>query len=178
MKQAMMTGALMITFVCGGLAADALHLRAQSSDQQILPALLAEVRGLRAAMEQMASAGPRIQLTFGRLQLQEQRISNLLRRLDPIREKLAEARKAQAEHDRQGQGYAAEATKAATGSHEREQLESVSAREQRLAGESAAEVQRLIGEESSLSAEIATEQARWTDINQRLEELDRALARR
>ena len=35
----------------------------------VLPALLDEVRGLRAAMEQMASAGPRIQLFTSRLQL-------------------------------------------------------------------------------------------------------------
>ena len=40
-----------------------------------LAALMVEVRGLRAAMEQMASAGPRVQLGLGRVQLQEQRIA-------------------------------------------------------------------------------------------------------
>src|SRR4051795_1831311 len=48
----------------------------------VLPALLVEVRGLRAAMEQMAAAGPRVQLALGRVQLQEQRINTLIRRLD------------------------------------------------------------------------------------------------
>ena len=57
----------------------------------VLPALLVEVRGLRAAMEQMAAAGPRVQLALGRVQLQEQRINNLIRRLDEVRVTLAAA---------------------------------------------------------------------------------------
>lgn len=48
----------------------------------VLTQLLTEVRGLRAAMEHMASSGPRVQLALGRLQLQEQRIDSTLRRLE------------------------------------------------------------------------------------------------
>ena len=61
--------------------------RAQSAPEQpdVLPALLSEVRGLRAAMEQMAVAGPRVQLALGRLQLQEQRINTLGRRLETVK---------------------------------------------------------------------------------------------
>ena len=51
-----------------------IHLpAAQGATRQVqpqeedLPALLVEVRGLRAAMEQMASAGPRVQLALGRV---------------------------------------------------------------------------------------------------------------
>src|SRR5688500_4851523 len=62
----------------------------------VLNALLAEVRGLRAAMEQMASAGPRVQLLASRLQLQETRINNMIRRLDEVRDRTAAARR---EHD-------------------------------------------------------------------------------
>jgi len=40
-----------------------------------------------------------------------------------------------------------------------------------------AEVQRLQTEESQAASQVASEQARWVEINQRLEELDRALAR-
>jgi hypothetical protein len=40
-------------------------------------ALLREVDGLRVAMEQKASAGPRVQLAIKRLQLQEQRVNNM-----------------------------------------------------------------------------------------------------
>ncbi len=56
--------------------------------EDVLPALLAEVRGLRAAMEQMASAGPRVQLFASRLQLQEARITNMIRRLDTVRDRM------------------------------------------------------------------------------------------
>src|SRR6476620_8025358 len=63
--------------------------QAPQAGPDVLPALLEEVRGLRAAMEQMASAGPRIQLFTSRLQLQETRISNMLRRLDGVRDSLA-----------------------------------------------------------------------------------------
>jgi peptidoglycan hydrolase CwlO-like protein len=41
-----------------------------------------------------------------------------------------------------------------------------------------AEIQRLQTEESEATAQVSSEQARWAEINQRLEELDRALARR
>jgi chromosome segregation ATPase len=41
-----------------------------------------------------------------------------------------------------------------------------------------AEIQRLQMEESEAAAQVSSEQARWADINQRLEELDRALRRR
>jgi hypothetical protein len=39
-----------------------------------------------------------------------------------------------------------------------------------------ADVQRLIAEEAEASAALATEQTRWADINQRLEEMERTLA--
>ena len=41
-----------------------------------------------------------------------------------------------------------------------------------------AEVQRLFAEETIVIQELAAEQNRWTDFNRRLEELERALARR
>ena len=68
--------------------------------QDVLPALLAEVKGLRAAMEQMAGAGPRVQLSVGRLQLQEGRIAGMIRRLDTVRDTLASARDASSKASR------------------------------------------------------------------------------
>jgi DNA helicase-2/ATP-dependent DNA helicase PcrA len=40
------------------------------------------------------------------------------------------------------------------------------------------EIQRLQTEEAAAASQVASEQARWAEINQRLEELDRALTRR
>ncbi len=45
---------------------------------------------------------------------------------------------------------------------------------QQLASRSA-ELQRVAAEEAAYATEVTTEQARWTEINQRLEELERAL---
>lgn len=60
-----------------------------AQDQNVLAALLVEVRGLRAAMERMASAGPRVQLALGRLQLQAQRVNTLIRRHDDVKARIA-----------------------------------------------------------------------------------------
>ena len=49
-------------------------------------ALLTEVRGLRNDLNQAASASIRTQLLVARLQLQEQRVNNMIRRADTLRE--------------------------------------------------------------------------------------------
>ena len=67
--------------------------RATATPPDVLAALLIEVRGLRAAMEQMASAGPRVQLALGRLQLQEQRVNAVVRRLEDAKTNLVQSQK-------------------------------------------------------------------------------------
>jgi chromosome segregation ATPase len=152
--------------------------RAQSpaAPPDVLPALLTEVRGLRAAMEQMASAGPRVQLTLGRLQLQEQRIQNLVRRLESVRASLSGP---QRDHDRLTERIKdlTEELPALNDTVRRQhEMEIVMIKKEiaRLGSE----VQRLLNEEAFLNQEITNEQARWTDFNQRLEELERSLVRR
>jgi chromosome segregation ATPase len=152
----------------------------RAADQDVLPALLVEVRGLRAAMEQMASAGPQVQLALGRLQLQEQRVNNLLRRMETVQNELAKALR-ESDNTRQEFTHTENALKSGSsrfGPEEREQLENAlpglkAAYERMLAN-----VQRLQAEESGLVQELATEQGRWTEINQRMEELERALTRK
>jgi chromosome segregation ATPase len=152
---------------------------ARATDQDVLPALLIEVRGLRAAMEQMASAGPRVQLALGRLQLQEQRVNNLLRRMESVQNELAGALQ---ESDRAGQEFTRIENILKSGAappEERQQLETVLLPQLKAAqGQALAKVQRLQTEESGLNQELATEQGRWTEINQRMEELERALTRK
>jgi hypothetical protein len=157
---------------------------AAPQERDILPALLTEVRGLRVAMEQMAAAGPRVQLAFGRLQLQEQRVNNGLRRLEAVRASLANAQREETEWRRRISSFEEEtrSTVIATGAAARLQQEVQIQREQELQMMKqrhpllVAEVQRLQVEESGIAQEIATEQMRWTDINQKLEELERSLS--
>lgn len=147
--------------------------------QDVLPDLLAEVRGLRAAMEQMASAGPRVQLALGRLQLQEQRVNNLLRRIETVRTSLAAAQR-QDEGTRQEVASIEETLKSGVVPEGR----SRAVLEEQLVGlkmssaRTATDVQRLQVEESGSVQELAMEQGRWTDINQRMEELERALTKK
>jgi chromosome segregation ATPase len=154
---------------------------AQTRD--VLPDLLAEVKGLRAALEQMASAGPRIQLFASRLQLQETRINNLLRRLDTVRDRIAEAQRemarlqteeklleaAIAEHKASTKPEEQEAATMATQSIEGVRSKIASAK---------AIIDRHTTEEAQLAQELTVEQGRWIEINQRLDELEKALGKR
>lgn len=144
--------------------------------QDVLPALLAEVRGLRAAIEQMASVGARVQLAMGRLQLQEQRINGSIRRLDEIRAAIpgAEAIADLKRGEIRGIEFQLKETEPA----DRDRAEEMLKQARGVAAARAADVLRLQGEEASLVQLIATEQARWTEINERMEELERALMRR
>ena len=149
----------------------------QQPNQDTLGALLVEVRGLRSAIEQMASVGPSIQLAMGRRQLQEQRINTLIRRGDVVRDALTAAHKRAGElRDRFGnlQRALEESTEPLHRSNIEGQLPMI---KQDLA-RATAEIQRLQTEESEAAAQVSSEQKRWAEINQRLEELDRALARR
>jgi predicted nucleic acid-binding Zn-ribbon protein len=160
----------------GGLTAQA----SQGAQGDVLPALLVEVRGLRAAMEEMASSGPRVQLALGRLQLQEQRVNNLLRRLETVRAGLAAAQREE-ENARQQLASIEEALKSGVfpeGAQQRPHLEEELAALKVMSARAATEVQRMQVEESGIVQELATEQGRWSDINQRMEELERALTRK
>ena len=146
--------------------------------EDVLPALLAEVRGLRAAMEQMASAGPRVQLFVSRLQLQEARMNNMIRRLETVRENLA-SKQRDLENAQEGVKAGEREMAAGTGTREdREAWTLIIPGRKREVAEHRATVARLAGEEAQLAADLATEQGRWTDINQRLDELERALSKR
>ena len=149
----------------------------QQPNQDTLGALLVEVRGLRSAIEQMASVGPSIQLAMGRLQLQEQRINTLVRRADGLRDALAAAYKqAGPLQDRMRNGQRELEDNPEPGRRSQLQV-SLADLKQQLA-RATAEIQRLQTEEADAASQIASEQARWAEINQRLEELDRALTRR
>ena len=148
-----------------------------SSSPDVLSALLVEVRGLRSAMEQMASAGPRVQLALGRLQLQEQRVNTLLRRLEDARTSVTQARTGLEdltlrlnENERLSRESSDPQVRQAVDA-ELKQLKIAVAR-------GTLDLQRLQGEEATLSQDLSAEQGRWSELNQRLEELERALTRR
>src|SRR5260370_36569616 len=56
-----------------------------------LTALLSEVHALRLAMEQSAGITPRLQVTLARLNIEEQRITQLAAQVDQARRQLTDA---------------------------------------------------------------------------------------
>ena len=148
---------------------------ASPASADVLPALLTEVRGLRAAMEKVASAGPRVQLALGRVQLQEQRINNLIRRLDEVR---ASAVETQTSHDQMQEALRNIETELRSPGPNGPSIEQMKDRQAAFRHELAAlapKLQRVTADESALAADLASEQARWTDLNQRMEALEAAL---
>ena len=155
-----------------------------SNNGDIMPALLQEVRGLRAAIEQMTASASRVQLALGRLQLQEQRLAAATARLTEMRHQLATAQRqavavqeqaAELEGALSGQrpmpgsppGFSAEQTRALVS----EQLSGL----QREATSANANLQGQLAQEAALANDVSAEQARWSDLNQRLEDLERSL---
>ena len=150
---------------------------ARQPNEDTLGALLVEVRGLRGAIEQMVSVGPSVQLAMGRLQLQEQRINTLVRRADGMRDALVAAHKQAGEIQDRMRNIQREFEDSPEAGR-RSQLQDMMADLKQQFARATAEIQRLQTEESEATAQVSSEQARWVEINQRLEELDRALARR
>lgn len=146
-----------------------------------MPALLTEVRGLRAAMETMASAGARVQLALGRVQLQEQRLNTAIRRLEDARTRLSQAQRAAAGHQDQIEGLEARLKEPPDDPREARQqaaeLEALLPQLRQQSNRFAAEVQQLTADEAALANDVVSEQTRWTEFNQRLEELERSLGR-
>ena len=172
--------------VFGVLLAGWTVLRAQTAapraQPDIMPALLEEVRGLRAALEHMSSSGARVQLALGRLQLQEARLNAAGKRLDDTRTRLTDALRQQADlRDATSRLETAlreikgGAVRSADSQVPPEQIEDMRKDQQRQLALVNAEVQRLTAEESTYATDVANEQARWIEFNQRLEDLERAL---
>ena len=150
----------------------------------IMPALLAEVRGLRAAIEQMSSSASRVQLALGRLQLQEQRLNAANGRLAEIRNQLAGAQRRAAELQEQvtelesmmsGQRELPRPDAKTNADDLRRAITEQLHAAQREVGTANADVQRLTIQENALANDVSTEQSRWSDLNQRLEDLERSL---
>jgi chromosome segregation ATPase len=159
--------------VAGGVLACAIGLSAQQGPPiDPIRELLVEVRGLRAAMERAATVGARVQLLVARIQLQEQRIAELSRRVTSLRSELRSAEQEAAqiggmskmlEEDnrlppeaREHLGNQLVMMKSQLATIEKRRLD-------------------LSQEEAFVTQQLAEEQGRWTAINEQLDQLERSL---
>ena len=139
--------------------------------------LLAELRGLRADLNQSSSSTLRTQLLVARLTLQEQRINALAGQLDEARRAL---------NSKQGDPESPvirlkrfeDAMQTPTGPPVAQvEMDRMLPRLRADAAIWQREEQALRSQENELSVLLATEQNRWIDFNSRLDELERALSR-
>src|SRR5260221_4113720 len=138
--------------------------------QDAITALMAEVHGLRLAMEQSASVAPRVQLTLARLSIEEQRLTLLAAQLDQVRRELnAAALESQRISDRILD--IEKSIPLAPDDKTRRMSEAELAVMKREADARSRQEQQLRARENEAAQAVSTEQARWMDINGRLDEL-------
>ena len=167
--------ALVIAIAGGAFGARGFAQAQQPSGPDVLPALLQEVKGLRAAMEQMATSNAHAQLLVGRLQLQESRMNGMIRRLDTVRDDLAKAEREYAQIS--GALKTLEGDRSPSDIPEKDRDTALGGLKQQIQYVKA-NVDRLRTEETQLTSDLTADQARWVDVNQRLDELERSLTKR
>jgi len=138
-------------------------------------ALLTEVRALRTDLNQAARASIRTQLLVARLQLQEQRINTVARQLSDVQSQLMstnvapmETRMRQLERMLRGTLSDEERTSA-----EQEMTELKVGLE-----ETQRRADALTAQEATLTNAFSTEQSRWLELSQRLDQIERDITRR
>lgn len=138
-----------------------------------LDELVVEVQALRAEMNQAAAASIRAQLLVGRLQMEDQRISGVMRELGAVQTDLAANAQARAEAAARLR-VLEDAVLSATNDVREEALKQLAAAKA-AAQQSDRRQQALKQRESSLAKELQEDQVRWTEINARLENFEQSL---
>jgi hypothetical protein len=155
------------------LAVTAVPLLAQSGANDTLSALLAEVRLLRMAMERSASA-PQLQLLGTRLAVQNERVQEATRAHTSVRNELQNVSNFIATGTAELQRVE-EKMGANTSPQERETLAKHEGELKSAIAAHAIRELQLRARESELAAAVAAEQNQWLLMNQRLDELERAM---
>jgi chromosome segregation ATPase len=149
---------------------------AQSGPPDTLSALLAEVRQLRIAMERAATTTPQIQLLGSRLSVQSDRLARANHDHETVKQELDEISAASAQLAVQMPDLDARATQAWSQEQQRVLAqEQLAGARDRLADLTTRE-QRLRVREAELAAAAAAEQNQWSDLNRRLDDLERSLS--
>jgi hypothetical protein len=141
-------------------------------------ALVAEVRALRADLAEAAQRSMRAQLLLGRLQMQEQRLAYLDRQRSEAAARALEASRATAGLAAQVEQFDGGGCAAPPTAEQRRECEQMVTQFKRQLGTQQAFEQQLRNQENDLANALAQEQARWSDVNSRLDELERVLPAR
>ena len=148
---------------------------AQQTQAPLQAELLAEVRLLRQSIESLAGTNARVQIVFGRLQLQEQRMQAAAARLEITRMPLLgmNQRAAEAANRYKDLEEAIDENRVKPEQLEpmRRDLKAMRIEIDQIEAERA----RLQTAEADAASNLNLEQGRWSDLNRQLEDLERAL---
>src|SRR5579872_6912601 len=152
----------------------AARAQAPSPEPQTLQTLLTEVRQLRLAIERSNQIGPRIQIAVERLKLQQEQVARVARQLDDLRRDLDKSRSEQGRAQQRVQALDSQATQAAD-PVQRKDMEDVS-KELKLEAEQAEKsLQQLQVREGELASRLQAEQGKLAELNDHLDQVERAL---
>jgi hypothetical protein len=139
-----------------------------------LQALVVEVHALRVAMEQQATISPRIQLSMARLNIEEQRMTQLSQQVDQVRSQLSVvALESQRIAER-----LAEIDKTLLTERDPKKREEIAQLKNELLSrqkDQSAREQQLRVRETEAARAHDIEHARWIEFNHRIDELERLL---
>jgi len=166
-------GVAVLAFVgMGGLAASG----QQQQPTATLDDVANELRALRADLRQNTRVATQMQLLTARLSLQEQRLAVLSNQRNDIVAKVTLESRLRAEAEARVQQLEELKTRNDPGVSRDELDGTEKAFRQQLSLHSGVERQ-LQSQDSQLATEIATEQNRWQDFNNRLDDLEKSLSR-
>jgi chromosome segregation ATPase len=145
-----------------------------ASDGQTLQTLLAEVHQLRMALGRSTQIAPRIQIAVERLKLQQEHVARVSRQLEDLRRELDHSR---SEHPKMVQRLQAMENEVGQTTDPQKQKDmnfrvSEFKLETELAEKSLQQTQTREGE---LMSQLQSEQSKLTELNDRLDQMERAL---
>lgn len=158
-------GALTLAAVAG--------LAAQSGAPQVDPTL-AELRAMRADINERLEANIRVQLLLGRLTLQEQRTNTVVRQLAEVSEKLRINEQTKTQIEAGSKMFGFDPNKPVDEKDENFLVGIFKGQTEQLAKTEA----ELKQQHAELSNALSQEQARWATFNAQLGELERLLEKR
>ena len=167
--------ALALLLAAAGAALGAQVATTQPSSSANPDALLAEVRAIRTDLANAASASIRTQLLVARLQLQEQRINTVARQLSDVQSQLAGTNLApRTSRVRQLETM----LRGSLSQEERASAEQEMAELKISMEEAQRRADGLQNQEATLSNAFSAEQSRWLELSERLDQIERDIARR
>jgi hypothetical protein len=148
--------------------------RGDASDLAVA-ALVTEIRALRADLAAASRNQLRAQMLLGRVQMQEQRLAYLDKQRSDAAGQVAALAQMTSGLRTQVEGFKDGQCAALPSSEQRGNCEAQGTALAKLLAEQDARDQQLRAQERDLETALSTEQARWSEFNSRLDELERTL---